>query len=292
MNALPNLLLDRVLHVLRPLVRLLVRHGVTYPALASALKRVFLQAAQQELQAQGKPASDSALTLMSGVHRRDVRTLLRGPDGTAAGAGLTGDHTPPALGLASEVVARWLGDPQFQGPDGRPRSLARADEGVAAPGFDALVAAVSSDVRPRAVLDELQRLGVVQADGESSRVQLNEAAFVPRQGFEAMAALFAHNLHDHAAAAAANLLGERNALEQALFVDGLSPASTAVLQKAAVQAWAQALREVLPLAQRLHSQDQAAAASPDTTAEALAAPNAPHRARFGVYFFSEPENRP
>jgi hypothetical protein len=45
----PTLVLDRVLRVLQPLVRLLVRNGVTYTVLAAALKRVFLDAARREL---------------------------------------------------------------------------------------------------------------------------------------------------------------------------------------------------------------------------------------------------
>ena len=39
--------------VVSPLVRLLVRNGVTYTVLAAALKRLFLQAAQQELAQRG-----------------------------------------------------------------------------------------------------------------------------------------------------------------------------------------------------------------------------------------------
>jgi len=55
------------------------------------------------------------------------------------------------LSLAGEVVARWLSHPDHQDRRRRPRALARAE-------FDALVASVSSDVRGRALLDELLRL--------------------------------------------------------------------------------------------------------------------------------------
>jgi hypothetical protein len=62
---------------MRPLVRLLVRHGVTYPVFATALKRVFLDAAIDELRERAMAQTDSAVSLLSGVHRRDVRTLTR-----------------------------------------------------------------------------------------------------------------------------------------------------------------------------------------------------------------------
>ena len=256
------IVLERVLRVLRPLVRLLLRHGVTYPAFAAALKRVFLDAARTELRARGMAQTDSALTLLSGVHRRDVRALGRADASSRATA------PQPSLGLAAEVVARWIGDPAFGG-----RVLPRTGEN----GFDALVEGVTRDVRPRAMLDELQRLGVVQVD--EAGVRLGQSGFAPRRGFEEMSWLFAQNLHDHAAAAVANLEGEANFLEQAVFVDRISTDSAAQIQAAALQAWKQAFQTVLAHAQQRFDHD-ATHTAPEARGQ---------RARFGVYFFSEPD---
>jgi hypothetical protein len=326
MTPQPALVLDRVLRVLQPLVRLLLRHGVTYPVFAAALKRVFLNAAQAELDARSMARTDSALTLLSGVHRRDVRELTRGARAVP--------HEVPAprsgLGLATEVVARWLHDPAWPGPragdgtrtlprggergfdalvhglssDVRPRAVldellrlgvVREDgEGVhlavsglvPRAGFDALVHSLSSDVRPRAVLDELLRLGVVREDGEG--VHLAVSGLVPRAGFDEMTWLFAQNLHDHAAAAVANLQGtheargvqhERDFLEQAVFVDEIGAASAVELQRAAVAAWKQAFATVMDTAR----------ARLDADAKQLPPAARRHRARFGVYFYSEEE---
>lgn len=271
MNTQTTLVLDRVLRVMRPLVRLLVRHGVTYPALAAALKRVFLDAARSELGARGMAGTDSALTLLSGVHRRDVRELTR-----SAAAGAVAD--PEKMGLVSEVVARWLSDPAFTGRGGKPRRLQRGSAD-ASDSFDALVAGLSRDVRPRAVLDELLRLGVVQET--ETGLQLAGPGFAPQQGFEELSWLFAQNLHDHAAAAAANLQGERNFLEQSVFVDEITEASAAQLQRVSIQAWQHAFKQVMGEAQQRFDAD-AADATPTQR---------DHRARFGVYFYSERENK-
>jgi hypothetical protein len=260
-TAQPQAALDAVLRVLRPVVGLLVRHGVTYPALAVALKRLFLDAAQQELQRAGKPVTDSALTLLSGVHRRDVRSLTRGPAAASAA-----DASPSAaMGLSAEVVGRWLTDARYAG-----RRLPRSGPGS----FDELVAGTSQDVRPRAVLDELLRLGVVH-EGEAG-IGLDAAGFAPRQDFADMSALFAANLHDHAAAAVANLAGEATHLEQAVFVDEIGAASAERLRLAAIDAWKEALQKVYGEAQR--SFDADAATTPPGQRR--------HRARFGVYFYS------
>jgi hypothetical protein len=268
MSSQPTLALDRVLRVLQPLVRLLVRNGVTYTVLAAALKRLFLDAAQQELLHRGMATTDSAVSLLSGVHRRDVRGLTR----TALP-----DSAPPApLGLAAQVVARWMNAPEFGNAQGQTRVLPK---GGGAGSFDALVAGVSRDVRPRAVLDELLRLGVVQ-DTEAGLV-LEGTGFAPRQGFEEMSWLFAANLQDHAAAAVANLQGDANFLEQAVFVDQISAASAQQLHTVSVAAWQQAFKQVMQQAQERFEGD---------------APLPPqerrHRARFGVYFFSERDDEP
>jgi hypothetical protein len=270
MNSQPTLTLDRVLRVLQPLVRLLLRNGVTYTVFAAALKRVFLQAAQQELAQRGMPATDSAVSLLSGVHRRDVRNLGRAE---------TADPEAPAtglrLGLAAQVVARWMNDPAFQDEHGARRALPKSGD---AGSFDALVAGVSRDVRPKAVLDELLRLGVVH-EGEHG-LELDRTGFAPRQNFEELSWLFAQNLHDHAAASVANLSGEADFLDQAVYVDEITALSADQLRQVSVLAWKQAFKTVMQEAQTRFDAD-ATQAPPEERR---------HRARFGVYFFSDRES--
>jgi Family of unknown function (DUF6502) len=271
MKERPQIVLHSVLRLLKPLARLLLASGVTYPAFAAACKRVFLEAAQDELKSRQMPVTDSALTLLSGVHRRDVRTLLRGEQTPRQAA--AAEREP--LGLASEVATRWLFDEAYRPGRGRVRKLPRGNE----PGsFDSLVASVSSDVRPRAVLDELKRLGVVSEDEHG--VTLLAGSFAPRQGFEEMSWLFADNLHDHIAAAAANLQGQANFLEQSISVDEITQASAEQLQATAVLAWKQAFKTVMGQAQQHFDADAKAAAPQERQ----------HRARFGVYFFSDRES--
>lgn len=271
MSSQPTLALDRVLRVLQPLVRLLLRNGVTYTVFVAALKRLFLQAAQQELATRGMAATDSAVSLLSGVHRRDVRQLLRG-----AAADPLAAESPGSLGLAAQVVGRWMNDAQFVDAQGASRVLPRSGERGS---FDALVAGVSRDVRPKAVLDELLRLGVVHETDEGA-VVLENTGFAPRQGFEEMSWLFAQNLQDHACAAVANLQGEGNFLEQAVFVDELTALSADRMRQVSLQAWKAAFKTVMHEAQERFDADAAQAPAEQRT----------HRARFGVYFYSQREN--
>ncbi|MFN7153459.1 MAG: DUF6502 family protein [Acidovorax sp.] len=266
MSSRSAIVLACALHVLRPLARLLLRNGVAYPAFAVAMKKVFLDAAHDELRDSGKKPTDSAVSLMSGVHRRDVRNLGRLAEPQAQDDGF---ETP--LNMASQVVARWLSQPDCLDDEGQPRPLPRTGD---APHFDAIVASISSDVRPRAVLDELVRLGMAQEDND--HVTLLATGFVPRQGFAEMAQLMQDNLHDHIAAAALNLQGEHNYLEQAVFVDQLSDESARRLHAVAAKAWRQAFKTVMTEAQARFDHDQ------QHTDPNLRI----HRARFGSYFYA------
>lgn len=263
MNSRSAIVLNAVLRAFKPLARLLLRHGVGYPAFAASLKQVFLEAASEELRAGGKKQTDSAISLLSGVHRRDVRNLGR------LDAARIGVEEP--MNMASQVATRWLADGAYLDADGEPRTLPRAGTGAS---FDSLVAAISSDIRPRAVLDELVRLGMAEeADGG---VRLLEPGFVPRHGFAEMAALLGDNVHDHAAAAGLNIDAGRNYLEQAIFVDQLTEASARQLHLASARAWRQAFKAVMKEAQARFDHDQATAPADQRV----------HRVRFGSYFYA------
>jgi Family of unknown function (DUF6502) len=134
MSTRSAIILEAVLGLLKPLARLLLRHGVAYPAFSTALKHVFIEAAQDELKHEGRALTDSAVSLLSGVHRRDVRNLTRlytppDPAGTAP------------MNMATQVVARWLSQPQYQGADGQALPLTRS---TPAGGFDALMLVTTS----------------------------------------------------------------------------------------------------------------------------------------------------
>jgi len=265
MTTRAQIVLAAVLRILRPLVRWLVRNGVRHQELTAGLKPVFLEVARAELLAGGRAATDSAVSLLSGVHRRDVRQLTR------AEPAVTEGPPRPAGGVIGEAVGRWMSEPEWLDAEGHPRVLPRNGD----QGFDGLVGAISRDVRPRAVLEEMVRLGVVEeADGG---VRLRTDGFAPRSGLDDMAALASWNLHDHAAAAVANLEGDANFLEQALYVDELTVEGQERVRQAVQQAWRQAVRTVMREARATYEHDQAHAAPEQRT----------QRARFGVYFFSQ-----
>jgi hypothetical protein len=267
MTTRSAIILDVVLGLLMPLARLLLRHGVAYPAFAAALKKVFIQAARDELKREGRPLTDSAVSLLSGVHRRDVRNLSQLDAPTAVAL------TAP-MSMSTQVAARWLSQPQYLDADGQAIALSRTSPSG---GFDALVAGISTDVRPRAVLEDMLRLGIVQETGDS--ICLLDAGLAPRQGFAEMAQLLQANAHDHIAAATQNLDGDANFLEQSIFVDQITAKSAQRLHAVSAKAWRTAFKTVMLEATLRFEDDKAHATAQERT----------HRARFGSYFYAQDE---
>jgi hypothetical protein len=268
--------LDAAMLVLAPLVRWLLRTGVHYGAIAQGLKQVFIAEARRELERRGAKVTDSALSVLSGVHRKDVRTLSALPEVQAALV-----PTPASL-----LFTRWVTDPALRVPDpsgvGEPALRTRLSRHGDMPSFEALAREVSSDVHPRTLLEELLRLELVRVEGDE--VVLTSEHFVaPRAELEAAQTLGV-NVADHLNAAVHNLSGRDSArfLEQSVFACGLSPASGERLGELARELWSPAFTAMVQAATARLAEDDA-----ERVNSARALPR--ERMRFGAYFYREAE---
>jgi hypothetical protein len=262
--------MPEALAIVGPLVAWLVRSGVGYSEFAAALKPIFLAQAQEELLRQAQKPTDSALSLLSGLHRKDVRALRE----TAAQSLAQTQADGSAWGkpsAANQVATRWLG---WEGvSDVLPVAGAQ-------PSFEALARSVSKDVHPRSVLQELVRLGMVRE--EAGMVHLLRDAFVADLGHKEARALFAGSVADHLQAGVHNLCDApaqgqqpRKFLEQSVFADGLSPESVQQLNQLANTLWTHVLQQVVQAATPLCAQD--------------AQHSDPQRFRLGLFSFAAPE---
>ena len=263
--------------VARPLAQWLVRSGVGYGALAAALKPLFLEAARAELEAAGTRQTDSALSLLSGLHRKDVRAYNEAGGATGGAPALPlkpGRPTP-----AQQVVSRWLAG-------GHPAVLpVAADASGGGLSFESLARAVSKDLHPRTVLQELVRLGVAEHDAAAGTLALRREAFVPDRAHREAGELLAGSVADHLAAGVHNLTAQDKVryLEQSVFADELSAASGRELEQLGNRLWSQVLGEMVKAATALCERDAAAAAKP-----AAGQPPAPidQRLRLGMFCYS------
>jgi hypothetical protein len=273
------MLLSATCRLLRPLVRLLMRNGITFPVLADSVRGLFIDIAATELLVEPKARTDSRISLLTGVHRKEIRRLRTSSRGDA---GTPRVVTPRVVTFASQIIARWLGSPEYQDGAGAARPLPRSKGAGGSVSFDDLIASVTTDVRPRAVLDDWLSQGLVSLD-DQDRVHLETTAYIPRPGGREQLFYFGRNLHDHIAAGAANIgaAGPAPFVDRSLHYDRLPLAAALRLETFARAAAARALAETNRLA--LELAEQADQASP---------PPASRRVNFGVYIYTADENPP
>jgi hypothetical protein len=163
-----NILAAAVLRLLRPLIRILLRNGITYGAFADLAKRVYVDVADKEFGLPGRKQTVSRISVITGLSRKEVGRVQQSeaPDDSAVA------HQ---YNRAARVISGWIHDAGFSDGNGMPRVLAFDGD---APSFATLVKQYSGDMPPRAVLDELLRIGAVEQnhDGE---LRLLARAYLP-----------------------------------------------------------------------------------------------------------------
>jgi len=218
----PARLQGPIAKLLRPLVRLFIRSGMTFPVVCEVLRELYINVAEYDFPLPAKEQTDSRVSLLTGIHRKEVRRLR--------GAGAPVNSVPATISRTSRILARWMGAPEYTDEHGNPITLPRtADDNK--PSFDGLVMSVTKDVRPRAVLDEWLDRKIVSMDAEE-RISLVETAFIPQGGEDQQLYYFGRNLHDHIAAAATNVSTPVPVFfERAVHYDGISESIARHLEK-------------------------------------------------------------
>ncbi len=258
--------------LLRPLVKAMIAQGVAVPAVYRLLKEVYVEVAETEFALGDRRPTDSRISVLTGVHRKDVRAIRE------AGSPETSAAQRRVTAIAS-VIGRWLASPETTEADGRPLPLPRQPADGTGASFDGLVASVSKDVRPRTVLDELLRQRLVALDAATDTVTLRTEAFLGPADSEQKVVFFAQNVGDHIAAATENLLAETEDtpfMERAVFYNRLRPVSVDALEGVARE---QAAETLATLNRMAYARQQADLEAEEPT----------ERFRFGVYFYRAPD---
>jgi Family of unknown function (DUF6502) len=166
-------ILGPVLRLLvRPLARFCLAHGLKIQEVMDAFKSELLRAAKEDLTKKDLKITDSRLSVVSGLRRREVVRLAKGADD------LDGSRN-----LIAKVIGLWRDDERFLTKKGTPRILDISPDNNE---FAKLVEKVSKELAPGTVLFELERLGAVSRS--AAGIKLETDTFVPRgdvlKGFE------------------------------------------------------------------------------------------------------------
>ena len=160
-------------HLLTPLVRVLLRNGISYLEFAEVARQVFVDVAGRDFSLPKRKVSLSRVAIMTGLSRKEVARLAKeGKNKKALGAGI--------LNRVTRVLQGWYTDPDFTGPYGVPLDLQFDDAGRKG-SFSDLVRRYSGDMPARAMLDELLRVGAARIEGESGLIRVLSRSYIPEK---------------------------------------------------------------------------------------------------------------
>lgn len=205
-----------LLTILRPLVRYLIGRGWTYPVLSELLKSVYVAEAQSHYGEDPESVTDSRISLLSGIHRKDVKRLRAELREASATPALRRDAS-----LAARVVASWVSSPRYLDSRKHPKPLP-VSAGGSRLSFEKLVRETRADMRPNVILEELVRVGVAEVSADNA-VRLLRHAYVSDLPRDKVVYL-GDNVCDHLQSALHNLTGQgRPFLERAVYYELIAP---------------------------------------------------------------------
>lgn len=149
-------LLNSCLRLLRPLARIMLRHGLSTYDFSRIANIAFVRAARDILREQGKPLSFSRVSAITGLHRHVVSDIVNSADVGSTDQTEQKDYRRNRL---ARVLTGWYESPDYTDGDGRPFAL--AVDGPE-PSFASLVREFSGDIYPKIILDELLEVGAVK----------------------------------------------------------------------------------------------------------------------------------
>jgi len=150
--------------MLVPIARFCLGRSLKLQDVLECLKRAMVDLALDEAAKKGMKVNGSKLSIMTGVHRKDISRIH--------GKKLPVNTRQTAL---IRIVSQWQTDKKFTTASGKPRVLS---VGTNDSEFSALVWRVSSDLSPGSVFEELQRVGLIRSTRQG--VKLLAMGFMPR----------------------------------------------------------------------------------------------------------------
>jgi len=164
--SIENKLLDAARRILYPLVRILLRNGVPSDALTELVRKTYVDVADREFAMAGKRQTTARISVITGLNRKEVARLR--------GSAPLSDDDQRRWNRAATVLGAWLRDDGFHDRKGDPLDLPFEGADVS---FAQLCRKHSGDMQPRAIADELLRVGAIeQVDG---RLRMTTRGYVP-----------------------------------------------------------------------------------------------------------------
>jgi len=186
-------------YLLLPVVRFVLRHGVTISDFEELTKDAYVEVARQDYGIDGRPTNNARVAMLTGLSRREVAKIRD----RLLGDGLLADDSQG--NRISQILTGWHVDPEFTDEDGQPKVLPATGPTGSLP---SLLKRYAGDLPHGAIRKEMQQRALIEEQNDGSfRVLRRDYVF------SELAPEFVNRLgvalHDHAATLEHNLNEDR-----------------------------------------------------------------------------------
>ena len=166
-NAIHSVLSESALKILRPLVRVMIRNGVSCGSFEELVRKAYVDEAFAIGEISERKTTISSVSAQTGLSRKEVKRLSELEDPAYS-------DVEQKYNRGIRVISGWLNDKHFSDAEGNPRVLPLDDDESS---FAALVKTYSGDIPTRAMLDLLIAADCVEV--ANNQVRLIKHAYVP-----------------------------------------------------------------------------------------------------------------
>lgn len=200
MKDIKHTVANSVLRVLKPLVRLLLRHEISHSEFSELAKRAYVDVAYHYFSIPNRKKTYARVAVLTGLNLKEVRRVSTAEDDALL-------ETKGPVNRAKQVVSGWLRDEDFIDEEGKPKVLPLKG-GVAC--FEELVMRYSGNITSRAILDELLRVGAVLKTEEDT-LELVQEGLIPKKSEQDMVDIITQHNSDLMNTGLYNLTHEKDA---------------------------------------------------------------------------------
>jgi hypothetical protein len=140
-------------YLLLPVVRFLLRHGVTWSEFSDLSKDAYVLVARSDYGIQGRPTNNARTAILTGLSRREVARVR---DRLVQG-GVTAEENQG--NRISQILTGWHVDSEFTDENGRPKVLPATGPTGSLP---SLLKRYAGDLPHGAVLKEMQKRQLIE----------------------------------------------------------------------------------------------------------------------------------
>lgn len=170
MDTIKTTIAKAIIRILRPLIRLLMKHEISHHEFSEISKQAYIDIAYKHFSIPSRKTTYSRVSVLTGLTRKEVMRLSQ----------LSEDDMPStkrSLNRAAVVISGWMRDDDFLDNNNKPKVLPlRGDKSS----FEQLVIRYGGNVTVGSIVDELERVEAIKQPTKDT-IQLCSYGYIPQK---------------------------------------------------------------------------------------------------------------